>query len=126
LYIFVLGFETLIDGTFVPHMTNSLLSLTHYSPQPHPNHAVNYLFSKSWLALVELIKAAFLCVKNFCSTKSDIHVKVFMDKMVAVNYINKMGGRIKILQGGYVTLLVEIKLPVHHLKAFLGLGKILL
>jgi hypothetical protein len=36
------------------------------------------------------------------------------------------GKGLKILQGGYVTLLVEIKLPVHHLKAFLGLGKILL
>ncbi|VVM17273.1 hypothetical protein BSPWISOXPB_3438 [uncultured Gammaproteobacteria bacterium] len=30
------------------------------------------------------------------------------------------GKGLKILQGGYVTLLVEIKLPVHHLKAFLG------
>jgi hypothetical protein len=27
------------------------------------------------------------------------------------------GKGLKILQGGYVTLLVEIKLPVHHLKA---------
>jgi hypothetical protein len=32
------------------------------------------------------------------------------------------GKGLKILQGGYVTLLVEIKLPVHHLKAFLGIS----
>lgn len=45
------------------------------------------------------LKAAFLCVKHFCSIKSDIHVKVFMDNMVAVNYTNKMGCRIKVLNG---------------------------
>jgi hypothetical protein len=52
--------------------------------------------NKSTINYLEL-KSAFLCVKHFCSTKSDIHIKVFMDNMVAVNYINKMGGRIKIL-----------------------------
>ena len=40
------------------------------------------------------LKAAFLCLKHFCSTKTNSHIKMFLDNMVAVNYINKMGGGI--------------------------------
>ncbi|CAG2216852.1 unnamed protein product [Mytilus edulis] len=43
------------------------------------------------------LKAAFLALKCFCSTKSDKHVRIYMDNMVAVTYIDKMGGRIQSL-----------------------------
>ena len=65
---------------------NTVLNKKGYWSYEEQKYHINYLE----------LKAAFLCVKHFCSTKSDIHVKVFMDNMVAVNYINKMGVRIKI------------------------------
>jgi hypothetical protein len=39
------------------------------------------------------LKAAFLFLKCFSATKNNIHVQLMLDNMVAVNYINKMGGR---------------------------------
>jgi hypothetical protein len=66
---------------------NTVLNTKGYWSYEEQKYHINYL----------KLKAAFLCAKHFCSTKSDIHVKVFMDNMVAVNYINKMGGRITIL-----------------------------
>lgn len=39
-------------------------------------------------------KTALLAFIWFCSSRNNIHVKVYLDNMVAVNYINKMGGRI--------------------------------
>ena len=43
------------------------------------------------------LKAAFLTIKCFCATKTNLHVKIFLDNMVAVSYIDKMGGHIKAL-----------------------------
>jgi hypothetical protein len=43
------------------------------------------------------LKAAFLSLKCFCSTKTNIHIRLYLDSMVTVNYIDKMGGRIESL-----------------------------
>ncbi|XP_069106343.1 uncharacterized protein [Argopecten irradians] len=51
-----------------------------YSEQ---NHHINYL---------ELF-AAFLTLQCFCGDKHDIHVRIYMDNTVAVNYLSKMGGK---------------------------------
>lgn len=66
---------------------NTVLNTKGYWSYEEQKYHINYLE----------LKAAFVCVNHFCSTKSDIHVKVFMDNMVAVNYINKMGGRMQTL-----------------------------
>ena len=39
----------------------------------------------------------FWAYKNFYSTLTNWHVKLYMDNTVAVTYINKMGGKIEIL-----------------------------
>ncbi|XP_069102164.1 uncharacterized protein [Argopecten irradians] len=39
------------------------------------------------------LQAAFLTLQCFCSTKSNIHVRLYLDNTVAVNYINNMGGK---------------------------------
>lgn len=41
------------------------------------------------------LKAGFLGIKEFCSTLTNCHVKLYMDNTVAVTYINKMGGKIE-------------------------------
>ena len=43
------------------------------------------------------LKAVFLSLKCFCSTKTNIHIRLYLDNMVAVYYIDKMGGRIESL-----------------------------
>ncbi|CAG2239292.1 unnamed protein product [Mytilus edulis] len=48
---------------------------------------------KNHINFLEL-KAAYLALIWFCSSRNNVHVKVYLDNMVAVNYINKMGGRI--------------------------------
>lgn len=55
------------------------------------------------------LKAAFLTLKYFCSSKSNIHVRIFMDNMVAINYIEKMGGRIENLNKLVKEILVWCK-----------------
>jgi hypothetical protein len=52
----------------------------------------NYDEQKLHINFLEL-KAAFLFLKCFSATKNNIHVQLMLDNMVAVNYINKMGGR---------------------------------
>ncbi|CAG2245642.1 unnamed protein product [Mytilus edulis] len=42
--------------------------------------------------VLELL-AAFLTLKSFCATKNNIHIKIYLDNTVAVQYINNMGGR---------------------------------
>lgn len=42
-----------------------------------------------------MLKAAFLSLKCLCSTKTNIHIRFYLDNMVAVNDIDKMGGRIQ-------------------------------
>lgn len=39
------------------------------------------------------LKAIFLTLKCFCSSRSNVHVRLYSDNTVAVNYINKQGGR---------------------------------
>lgn len=39
------------------------------------------------------LKAAFLTLKTFCSSQQHQHICIFIDNTVAVNYINKQGGR---------------------------------
>ena len=55
----------------------------------------NYDEQKLHINFLEL-KAAFLSLKCFCATKNNIHVQLMLEtgNMVALNYINKMGGRI--------------------------------
>ncbi|CAG2208359.1 unnamed protein product [Mytilus edulis] len=53
----------------------------------------SYEEQKNHINFLEL-KAALLALIWFCSSRNNIHVKVYLDNMVAVNYINKMGGRI--------------------------------
>lgn len=43
------------------------------------------------------LNARFLGIQEFCSTLTNWHVKLYMDNTVAVTYINKMGGKIEIL-----------------------------
>lgn len=43
------------------------------------------------------LKAAFLNIKYFCESAQDEHVHLFLDNMVAIKYLNKMGGRKYIL-----------------------------
>ncbi|XP_061176076.1 uncharacterized protein LOC133185029 [Saccostrea echinata] len=40
------------------------------------------------------LKAVFLSIKTFCSTLENTHIQVRLDNMVAMHYINNMGGRI--------------------------------
>lgn len=40
------------------------------------------------------LKAVFLSIKTFCSTSENTHIQVRLDNMVAMHYINNMGGRI--------------------------------
>ena len=53
----------------------------------------SYEEQKNHINFLEL-KAAYLALIWYCSSRNNIHVKVYLDNMVAVNYINKMGGRI--------------------------------
>ncbi|CAG2240323.1 unnamed protein product [Mytilus edulis] len=53
----------------------------------------SYEEQKNHINFLEL-KAAYLALIWFCSSRNNVHVKVYLDNMVAVNYINKMGGRI--------------------------------
>ena len=46
-------------------------------------HHINYLE----------LKAAFLALKHFCSSKSNEHVRLLLDNTTAIKYLNKMGGR---------------------------------
>lgn len=43
------------------------------------------------------LKAAFLCLKYFCQQSENEHIHLFLDNMVAIKYLTKMGGRKKIL-----------------------------
>ena len=52
----------------------------------------SYVEQKSHINLLEL-KAAFLGLQTFCAMLSNIHIRIQMDNMVAVSYINNMGGR---------------------------------
>ncbi|XP_021342020.1 uncharacterized protein LOC110442652 [Mizuhopecten yessoensis] len=54
----------------------------HWSHSEQQNH-INYL---------ELY-AAFLTLQCFCNLKRNIHVRLYMDNTVAVNYLNNMGGK---------------------------------
>ena len=54
----------------------------HWSYSEQNNH-INYL---------ELL-AAFLKLQCFCESKSNIHVRLYMDNTVAVNYLTNMGGK---------------------------------
>lgn len=40
------------------------------------------------------LKAVLLSIKTFCSTSLNTHIQVRLDNMVAMHYINNMGGRI--------------------------------
>ncbi|KAK3100452.1 hypothetical protein FSP39_020111 [Pinctada imbricata] len=52
----------------------------------------SYIEQNAHINILEL-KAAFLALQSFCTPKNDIHVSLQMDNMVAVSYINNMGGR---------------------------------
>ncbi|CAC5403252.1 unnamed protein product [Mytilus coruscus] len=52
-----------------------------------------YEEQKNHINFLEL-KAVLLSLKWFCSSKEKNHAQVYVDNMVALNYINKMGGRI--------------------------------
>ena len=39
------------------------------------------------------LKAAILCLKYFCDNVTNEHIHLFMDNVVAIKYISKMGGR---------------------------------
>jgi len=54
----------------------------HWSYCEQQNH-INYLE----------LKAAYLTLKSFLSTQTDLHVKLLMDNSVAVSYLSKFGGR---------------------------------
>jgi hypothetical protein len=54
----------------------------------------SYSEQKSHINILEL-KAAFLTLQSFFSASKDKHIAIQMDSMVAVSYINKMGGRKK-------------------------------
>lgn len=43
------------------------------------------------------LKAAFLCLKHFCKHSENEHIHLFLDNMVAIKYLNKMGGRKQLL-----------------------------
>ncbi|VDI82133.1 Hypothetical predicted protein [Mytilus galloprovincialis] len=53
----------------------------------------SYEEQKNHINFLEL-KAVVLALKWFCSSREKNHVQVYVDNMVALNYINKMGGRI--------------------------------
>ncbi|CAG2213825.1 unnamed protein product [Mytilus edulis] len=53
----------------------------------------SYEEQKNHINFLEL-KAVLLALKWFCSSREKIHIQVYVDNMVALNYINKMGGRI--------------------------------
>ena len=39
------------------------------------------------------LKAAFLCLQNFCNNVNNEHIYLFLDNTVAIKYLSKMGGR---------------------------------
>ena len=39
------------------------------------------------------LKAAMLCLKYFCDSVTNEHIRLFMDNVVAVKYISKMSGK---------------------------------
>ena len=43
------------------------------------------------------MKAAYLALQQFCSSKEGIHIKLYLDNTVAIKYLNKMGGRKSLL-----------------------------
>jgi hypothetical protein len=52
----------------------------------------SYMEQKSHINFLEL-KAASLGLKSFCALMTDTHIRIQMDNMVAVSYVNNMGGR---------------------------------
>ena len=47
------------------------------------SHHINYLETK----------AAFLALQHFCDKLCDVHVRLFLDNVVAIKYLSKLGGR---------------------------------
>ena len=43
------------------------------------------------------LKAAFLALKAFCNGANDEHIQLYLDNTTAIKYLNKMGGRKKLL-----------------------------
>ena len=52
----------------------------------------SYVEQKCHINFLEL-KAASLGLKSFCALMTNTHIRIQMDNMVAVSYINNMGGR---------------------------------
>ena len=52
----------------------------------------SYSEQDSHINILEL-KAAYLALQSFCTVRENIHINLQMDNMVAVSYINNMGGR---------------------------------
>ena len=42
---------------------------------------------------VKELKAVFLTLKTFCGDKTDVHIRLKIDNMTSVSYINKQGGK---------------------------------
>ena len=47
--------------------------------------------SQNHINYLELL-ACFFALKSFCTDKTDLHVKMFMDNQTAIAYVNNMGG----------------------------------
>ena len=52
----------------------------------------SYTEQKTHINILEL-KAAFLALQSFCGAVQDKHIRIQIDNVVAVSYINHMGGR---------------------------------
>lgn len=48
---------------------------------------------KAWHINVKELLAAFLTLKTFCATDCDVHVRLRLDNMTSVSYVNAQGGR---------------------------------
>jgi hypothetical protein len=66
-------------------VTDSVLYTGGHWDFQEQQHHINYLE----------LEAAFLGLQCFCADSSDIHVRLFLDNMVAISYIENMGGRIR-------------------------------
>ena len=63
-------------------VTNGIEINGHWNESEQCHH-INYLE----------LKAAFLCLKSFCSETRNEHIQMFLDNTVALKYLSKMGGR---------------------------------
>ena len=52
----------------------------------------SYIEQSAHINILELT-AAFLALQSFCASKTNVHICLQMDNMVAVLYVNNMGGR---------------------------------